>query len=228
MFERVVHNVIQAGMDRLDVDEPLLRRALSSPGYSEEEIDNLVSAWSGDQKPRIVHSYARAAAQIPCYAIVLASEIQDQQYLDNSADALAITEVEAFIKQVQAEVGRVVSAQIHRFKFTYQIFTYALNPDVTLAYYNVLRNILLGADKAFALEGFETPSFSGMDLSPNTQYLPENVFARMLELTGAAHLLIVNDLDLGPWATGRGNRIEGIHIANAVVGVDPRVHPVVE
>lgn len=227
MYERVIHNVLQEAIDKLDASEPLLRRALSSPGYSEDEVDGLVKFWKADGKPRIVHSYARAAAQLPCWAVVLGQEAQDPSYLDHSEDAFYIDAVSAFIDEVSAEVGRPISAQIHRMKLTYQIFTYATNPDVTLAYHNILRSVMLTADKRLVREGFELPNGSGMDLTPESAYLPENVFARVWQITGFAHLLLAADLDLAPFQTRLYSRVQGIHIVNAVLGVDPHVTPVV-
>jgi hypothetical protein len=228
VFERVLHRVIQEGLDTLNGSDAYLRRVLASPGYVDDELADLVTYWKGEGQPRIVHSYARANAQLPCFAIVLAGEHEDADYVGNSKDATSIEAVEGFIRDVEAELGRAVSAQVMRFQFTYQIFTYAANPDVVLAYHNVLRAILLGASAKLAREGVETPTFSGMDLAPNQQYLPENVFARMMQVVGYAHLLTATDFDLGPWATGRYSHIDGIYVANAVVGVDPRVTPVVE
>ena len=227
MFERALHRVIEEGIAVLDAAPPLLARFLGAPGWTVEEVEKIVTFWQSEKgHPSIVHNFARAAASLPCYAIVLMGENGDDEYLDRSEGAVMLDEIEQLMAQIQSEIGRNVNVNVRTMQFTFQIFTYAENPDVVSAYHNVLRAIFLGADKKLIDFGLERPTYSGMDLTQMPPYLPENVFARVFQVVGYAHLLTATDLDLSPWAQ-LFSRIEGLHVNNAVIGVDARIDPVV-
>lgn len=228
MFERVINNLIQTSIDALSASAPLLERALTMRGAAAAEVDKLAAYWLDKGKPGVFHNYAMAAATLPSYAIVLAGENDADEYLDNSANATSIDDIAALIEEIQTEVGRTVDLLVRQVQLTYQVFTFAENPDVALAYDNVLRGILLGGAKTFAREGFERPRFSAMDLMPNQPYLPDKVYARMRQISGYAHVWTAVDFDLGAFATARGIKIEGIYVDNAVTGVDPHVTPTVK
>lgn len=227
MFERAIHRVIEEGIATLDAAPTLLARFLRAPGWTDEEVAKLVAFWQSEKgHPSIVHNFARAAASLPCYAIVLAGENEDDEYLGRASGATCIAEVEQLMAQIEAEIGRRVNVNVRRYQLTFQVFTYAENPDVTLAFHNALRSIMLGADKKLIGYGLETPKYSGMDLTNMPPYLPDNVFARVLQVVGYAHILTATDMDLSPWDKLFA-RIEGLHVNNAVIGVEARVEPVV-
>lgn len=227
MYERVLSNIIKEGIKLLAGNDALLRMALGAPNWEESELDTLVEEWKGDKKPRVFHGFARAGAQLPSYAVVLTNEQETGEYLD-AGGVTYVDEISAFVEEVEAALGTTVDVEIRRFQFGYQVFTFAEHPDVALAYYNALRSIFLGAFTKLTAAGFENPSYSGMDLSPQQQYLPENVFARVLSVSGYAHVLTAAGVSLGPWATRRATRVEGIHVANAVRDVVALVTPKVK
>lgn len=229
MFERALHRVIEEGIAVLDAEPTLLARFLRAPGWTDEEVAKLVAYWqSAKGHPSIVHNFARAAASVPCYAIVLTGDAETDEYLGLSQGALMLEEVEQLIAQIQDEIGRRVDVTIRGFQFTFQIFTYTENPDATIAYHNVLRSIFLGANKKLLNYGFERPTYSGMDLTQMPPYLPENVFARVFQVVGYAHILTPTDLDLSPW-DHLFSRIIGLHVANGVTDVEAAlIHPPVE
>jgi hypothetical protein len=228
VFERALHRVIEEGLAVLDATPPLLARFLRAPGWTDDEVARIVAFWQTEGgHPSIVHNYARAAASLPCYAIVLMSETETDDYLGHSEGAVMLDEVTQLMAEIEAEIGRRVNVNIRGLQFTFQIFVYTENPDVTAAYFNVLRSIFLGANKKLLDFGLERPTYSGMDLTQMPAYLPENVFARVLQVVGYAHILTATDLDLTPWDQ-LFSRIEGLHVANAVVGADARVHPFAE
>ena len=226
MFERAIHRVIEQGMATIEAAPTLLDRFLRAPGWTDDEVAKLRANWLSEKgHPSIVHNYARAAASLPCYSIVLVGSNVSEDYLNRGADALALDEVTQLIAEIEAEIGRRVNVEISEWQFTYQVFAYSEHPDVTLAMSNVLRSILLGGGRKFVVEyGFNRPSFSEMDLQQQPPYLPENVFARVFQIVGYAHLCVATDLDLSPWDK-RFSRIEGLHVANAVTGVYAGVHP---
>lgn len=228
MFERALHRVLERGIEILDANPTLIGRFMRGAGWTDAEIAKLVALWQTDAgHPKIVHNYARAAGSVPCYAIVMVGAQEADEYLGHGEDANTLEEVTALVDEIQAEIGRQVNISIHQYQYTYQIFTYAENPDVVLAYSNVLRSILIGADKMLVSEfGFERPGISEMDLNNVPPYLPENVFARVTQIVGYAHILCAVDLDLSPWER-KFSRIEGMHVQDSVFGVYAGVVPFV-
>jgi hypothetical protein len=229
VFERALFDITEQGIARLSTPNgvgqyPALRRILSAPGRDDDEVDKLVTYFVGEGKPAVRHGYSRVGATMPCYAIILAAESTAENYL---GDALGPAGEEAaeFVASVEKELGHPIEAAVDRFSFTYQVFVYAENPDVTLAYYNILRTIFIGAKRMLLESGMETPTFSGADLAPDLRYIPENTYVRQFTIQGFGHLLYSYDIDLGPFATGRGTKVSRIHVANNVVGVNPGVTP---
>lgn len=231
MFERTIYDVIQAGIDRLSDGTTeagaLLKHLLKSPGLNDAEIDNLVTFWNSDEgRPHIVHQFARKGAQLPLYAIVLAAENQEQFYLGDEAGMLLDEACIEEFEQLSEAINQDIDVEVQRWRFVYNVITYAENPDVCIGYHRVLRTIMLRAKRALLDEGAEEPEISGTDLVADPRYLADNVFTRQLTVAVKAHVTYPVNIDLGPLATGRGKSVDRIYVADNVVGVNPGVVPV--
>lgn len=226
MFERVLHDIISEGITKMQAKPDLLKFVFDLPGRDESELGKLVTAFQTDP-PDIVHNYARQGADFPLYAIVLQEERQTQFYVGEEAYA-AIDEVAEFVAEVERLTGEVVDPAVQRWQFTYGIFTYSENPDLTVAYYNLLKFLFVGSLARLLDEGAEEPTFSGQDVMPNPQYLPDNAYARMFRITVFGHIFFTTNLDLGPVATGRGTKVRGIHVAEQSEGALALVTPVTD
>ena len=233
MFERVIFNIIKGAIDD-EIAHPLhLRRMLTSPGWedgsdgSNDEIQKLADGFTGDLKPSVVLNYPRDASSLPCYAIVLGSENEADVYLGHDI-GFVDENAQDIVNAVEAERGSPVEAKVRRYLFRYIVYVYTEHPDVTLAYYNFLKNAMHRNDRVLEEACFEDPKYSGNDLMPQQNYLPTNTYVRQLTIEGNAHILYTEDLDLGPFAIARGKRVSGVHINNRATGVDAKVEVYVD
>lgn len=231
MFERAIFTYLKEGIDELTTGvpggaQPTLRRLFGAPLWEDAEIDKLVTYWNSPEgAPTLVHGYPRLGAKLPCYSIVLGSEVEDRHYL-NDDPGEAYDAAREYIAEVEAELGRTVQAKISRWTVNYPIYVYGETPDVTLAYYNVLRSIMLKSHHKFIEVGLNEPDFSGQDLMADPRFQGDNVVTRVFTVKGWTHVLYTEDLNLGPLAIGRGTRIARVHVADSVLGVNPGVTPV--
>jgi hypothetical protein len=233
MFERTIYNVVQAGIDRLTAGhngtQTLLKLNLASPGMTDAEVDTMVTFWNSDQgKPHIIHQFARKGAQLPLYSIVLAAENQDQFYLGDFGLDRIRDDCPIDLDELSDQLGVTVELEIQRWRFVYNIITYAENPDVCIGYHRVLRTIMLRAKKVLLEDGAEEPEISGTDLVADPRYLADNIFTRQLTVSVKAHVVYPTNIDLGPLALARGTKVAGIHVADNVTGVDPLLVPYTE
>lgn len=224
MFERVINQLLTEGRDALTNGSPVtgqtaLERLFAQPGWEDEEVQKLLAYWNAEGEPTIVHGYPREVTQFPCWAITLTTESEDREYIGH--DGVGLAGAEELVAQVEKETGQVVDARVRRMKLSYDVITYAENPDVCLAYHNVARKLIFGGDRTLEAACFEDVTFTSMDLMPLPQYLPTNLFTRKITITGFAHVLYTEVLDLGPLAIGRGKSVDRIYVADNVVGVNP-------
>lgn len=222
MFERIIYKTLVDTIDALVTADaqgkyPKLHRILAAPGREAEEVDKLLTFLTGDGKPHVRHGYGMGGTPMPVIAIVLGNESVDQTYLGNLVGD-AGDEAEAFVAEVEKEVGHPVEAAVKRYSFTFNVFIYAENPDVALALYNLVRDTFLSQERALAAAGMETPMFSGMDLAPDPRYVPENIYVRMFSIQAYGHVLYSYDVDLGQFASGKVTKIGRVHVANNVTG----------
>lgn len=232
MYERALYDVIQDGIERLtagyDGKQRLLELNLKSPGMTDLEVANLVAFWNSDEgRPHVIHQFARKGAQLPLFSIVLAQEAQTDFYLGDTLgsheDILAECEID--LDELSNELGVDIDVEVQRWRFTYNVITYAENPDVCIGYHRVLRTIMLRAKQVLLEAGAEEPEISGTDLVADPRYLADNIFTRQLSVTVKAHVVYPTNIDLGPLASGRGKKVVGVHVNDRVEGVKALVDP---
>lgn len=111
--------------------------------------------------------YSRVGADLPCFGIVLENE--DEQ--------------ESFMGDHVGEDGSGRDAFDYTgafFDARYGIFVYAENPDMTAMLYQYAKAVI-HAGKGFLFScGVLTIQLSGGDLAPDDNYMPENMFVRVV------------------------------------------------
>lgn len=228
MFDRAIKSILDDSIAFLTAHPLMLARFIKDPGWEDADVQKIVDAWveegPGCKKPTTVINFGKAAGVMPAYAITMAGETETDETLGRSAGAIALDELQALIDEIEQELGHPANANVRRFQFTYQVYAFADNADLTLAIYNVLKKTMLGADKKLMAFGMEAPSFAGMDLTNDPRWLPDNAFARVWQVVGYAHVLTPIDFDVEPFIQ-RFQRIDGLFINNAVIGVDARISP---
>lgn len=144
-----------------------------------KEMRTMFAAAFVKNPPVIVYGYPRLTQDQPCIAITLEEEHEDKQVLGNYIGETLENEKEADGKDADTAdyVGSI-------WQNTFGLIVCTENPLYCTALYVVLKAILVGASATIEKAGFMEPTFSGGELAPNSEYLPENLFCRVLHVQG--------------------------------------------
>lgn len=152
-----------------------LRRFFShffDPVISEKERNTYVENFQR-QPPAVTLGYPRTGSRFPCLTVILESDEEDQEALDYY---LGETQPGDPSDHAQEYVGAL-------FRKTLGIHIFAEHPDVCLYLYHFAKAVIMGAHSALASYGLIDPRLSGSELSPQENYLPENMFVRRLAVS---------------------------------------------
>lgn len=131
------------------------------------------SAAFAQRPPVVVYGYPRATQEAPCIAIVLEEEHEDQ----NALGSYIGETLEGEEDDTANYVGGI-------WQHSFGLLVCTENPLYCTALYVVLKAILVGAAKTLVLAGFMDPQLSGGELAPDGEYLPANLFCRVLHVQG--------------------------------------------
>ena len=199
MLERVIQHGLQRGIDYLVANPALLERIFAN--LAAAEITK-IKDYLADKPPAVMQGYARAGAKLPMVSVVLGQESSEEHFLDD------------FLDVDDENVEHLGSIWQMRF----DLLVYTEHPDVTLWYYTIVKYVCLAALRYFQLAGMQVPTFSGGDMEPQPEYLPDVVFVRTLSINCRGEMPYVE-------AGGLGRAITGMHLDDAA-GVNARTHPV--
>lgn len=129
--------------------------------------------------PTLIHGYARPGGPFPCWALTLGSERTAREYLGDDAVPLD----EDGDRFLDPETGDVVDLKIRRVNYNFNILVISDHPDITVYYYQLLKNILLSQYRITPDNELDDLDLSGQDMAPDPRYLPSDVFARILTVT---------------------------------------------
>jgi hypothetical protein len=91
----------------------------------------------------------------------------------------------------------------HYVRYELQIQTCVLDsPDMCLYYYHLLRGVVFKSVPALHAAGLGNIEFSGADLNPYSNYLPENLWIRILSLGMEQEEVSSEEKGLGTTITG--------------------------
>lgn len=177
MPERVMLALLRSEVTRLAKAENIgeLRRFFGhffDPMITEDERESYVTDFQR-QPPLPRLGYPRTGAEFPCYAIVMESDEEDQAAL---AGYLGQTQPGDPADEAEEYKGSM-------FEQTYGIYVFAQHPDVCLYLYHFAKAVMLGSKIVLAECGIIDPHFGGSEMTPQEQYLPENMFVRRLGVT---------------------------------------------
>lgn len=205
LVERVILALLRSEVDRLSKDEDETRRFFShffDPTSDEENRERLVKNFM-TQPPRTIIGYARSTAELPTYAITLASDEESDEYLDHY--------VGQTLEGERASEDAEYSGSF--FQSSYDIYVLAQHPEVTLYLYHFARACLFATD-VWDTYGILDPVLSGGELDPNETYLPDNVYGRILTVRCKSLLSVPKLLS---YRDGRKLRVTGIFREDVVV-----------
>lgn len=212
--ERFILRLLRSEVDRLAKDEALLRyyfEAVFDPTLPEREREEYIANFMRAQ-PAVVLGYPRSSVTFPVIAIILNEESEAQNAI---GDFMGETLGEGEEGSPYADyVGAIFDAQ-------HGVYVYAEHPDVCLYLYHFVKMIMLGGKDWLLSQGVIEVSLSGGELAPQENYLPENIFCRMVTVKTVAPFSVPRPA----LVDARKARVVGLYQDDVVVdGIQGGVH----
>jgi len=208
--ERLLRKILIDEVDRLAANEDELRRFFThffDPTISSAERESYVQNFK-DNPPRTTIGYPRSIGDWPIYAITLTS---DEESDSESALARYVGET---LPGENAPGGEDAYYEGGFFDQSNAVLIASQHPDQTLYLYHFAKLALFGAREAIHNAGMLEPHFGGAELSPQELYLPDNVFARVLNISFKTMVTVPK---LYSHRDGRRLRVTGIFGSDIVV-----------
>jgi hypothetical protein len=190
LIERQIASVVKTELERLKADPRLIEDLfVEEHGLAREEAQKIRLYFEGGtaadgtdleaDPPIFVHGYPTVQGPFPCWAMTLGGERIHTDYLGRDA-AFLDSDGETFY---DVRTNKVVDPKARRFQYTFDFLVISRHADITVAYYQLLKRILLSQEAALILDDADELEISGADMAPDPRYLPADVFARVLQLT---------------------------------------------
>lgn len=202
MMERTIYEVLAAGREHVNENPGFLEDFFTSKGLTPAEVEQIRTFWfsvqtiepdgSTNTGVSIIHQFPRDTTKFPAWAIVLVSGNEDKQFLGDEAGIIG-------------DSGEDVFSSI--WARQYAIFTYSLNPLITIYYHELLRFFLTRSRPYLkSSEGGQVLSsrFSEGDMNPDPSYSPANLFVRRMQIDLTNEEQVLGDPML------RGGSVRGI------------------
>ena len=173
MIERAVYTVLKVGFAQLVTQLAFVDRLFWHLDAAERAN---IKAMLAEGPPTVVHGYARRGVTMPLIAISLTNEQEvDPAALDEFLGIEADDFDESPTDAKQSMAGSVVEISL-------QVWIYGRTPDEAQYLYQVAWVMLKQAREIF-LKLQATPGrFSGGDVVPREDLLPEYVYCRMIQI----------------------------------------------
>jgi len=141
MVERLLRSLLQSSIDKLkdpndDTAVADLNRFFThfyGPTITDSEVADFVKNFQ-TQPPKAVVGYPRSTAQFPCFAIILESDQETQDFLGEYAGMTTLGEGNV---DMQEYVGAFYSS-------VYGVYIYAEHPDVCAYLYQFAKSVIHG------------------------------------------------------------------------------------
>lgn len=216
MFERALAQILKDHVPEFLADEPRVRAFFEGHmRLAEAEIDAIIAYF--DAHPiDVIHEYPRNVdSGFPLIAVVLGNERETQNYTGDFAGMLTAEEAE--------ELGdpTLVGADITGAVWTHTVHLWVCvdqNPDMCLFLYQIVKYVMSAArirahdedaDRVTLIDSSLTNvTLSGTTLSPNEQYLPANIFVRILRAQITLPFEAVGS------RTTRATGVIGVHVSD--------------
>ena len=172
MIERVLHSVLSAGVAAILADLSWLDAVFQPEGTKARITDVELAKIKVDftaKPPRVRHGYVTDHADLPCYTIILATDEPDTRFLGGLAQ----------MDDTDPAVEVIGCVETRR----YDLLVLGRTPDETLWFYKILKNLVLSNYATLRDYDVLLTTYSGRELDPVRENLPEFVFRRVLSLT---------------------------------------------
>ena len=171
MVERLLRALLEDSVNQIKDDLPELRRFFNhfyGPTVDSDEVEEFVTDFH-TRPPKAKLGYARSGAEVPMFAIVLSEDDEKEEFLGQHAGD-GIDSDGAF-----DYVGSF-------FDSTYSIYIYASHPIQAAYLYQFAKAVVHSGKIALFNCGVQEVHLSGGELTPDEEYMPENMFVRVLRV----------------------------------------------
>ncbi|MBI4869230.1 MAG: hypothetical protein HY816_20000 [Candidatus Wallbacteria bacterium] len=171
VMEVVLSTILRATLDQIQANPDILDVILALP---DAELSD-AKGWFGETAIGITQGWPRGAKDLPCYAILLAS---DAETIVPIGERMGKDVVDQVAKTVTSEVGGV-------WRGTYRVEAWAgNNGNETLYLYHVAKHALILNRSLIGRSGLSNIQLSGGDFEPKPDYFPEFVYRRGITVSG--------------------------------------------
>jgi len=206
VIERLIYDALVGGV-AFYRDTPGAVAAVFPDYVEASEAQALEDLFRNKQTPSVHMGYPRVDATFPAYFITLGGENESQTFLGDEGGQVLDEEDEDF--------GADEFAAIFAYQFNLMVF--AQHPDVVLAYYQLLKRMVIDYFPTFKANGLFDLRFSGADMAPDPSWVPAGLFVRRGTLSCSREYT----QPLASTKLGRAWKVRGIHIdADGAAGED--------
>lgn len=202
--ESLIVKLFRGEIDRLVGDERLLKEVFAQifdATIGSEEREEFTTHFLA-RFPKTYLGYARAGGEFPCYAVTLMDESEDETFLGS------------YVGERDEDESQKPSEYVGSFwSSTYGIYVYAEHPDVCLYLYQFAKMLMTAGNEWLLSNGIQEIKLSGGELAPDQNYMPENMFIRVLRVTTK----VPNTFLAGLLANPRHIKLVGLHREDVVV-----------
>ena len=166
MIQRLIYQLLVNGLAAFATNSALYSVVFADYLHLGDAEVAAIRAYFAKNLVRVQHGYPARDIRPPLIAILLQSESVGLEFLGTSG-------------MVPMGLGGGMGTG-SLWDQSYQLMCYTENIDATSYLYEVLKAILVCSHRTLAEAGVMHPTYTGMDLAPDTRYLPENLFVRIL------------------------------------------------
>lgn len=170
MIHRLLHDILTDGIAAITADITLLEDLFADHYEIEATETAAIREYFETNGFNVINGYARSDSVFPLVSIVLASEGESTTVIGDDGGQVLDEEDPYYTADIEAAFWDHV----------FHLYIYTGNPDITAAYYELAKVILLAGLATFTDDGCFGYKMSGMDLAPDPKYVPEHLFVRQL------------------------------------------------
>lgn len=214
MFERQLFQTLRDGIAEYISKPRRVERIFTDQGLTDTEAAKIRDYFQR-LPPTVIHGYPREDSKFPLVAVILGAEGETDLFLDNTGGVLDADEA-ARLGEEDLEGGFIRTSG---YDAEYMIMVVTDQPDITLSYYQIVKDIFTRQRDDLIKNGALGMRFSGNDMHPSDMYMPAYMFVRKFNVTVRYEARLVED------PGERGTRVDGIFVddGSEPVGVETLV-----
>jgi len=198
MINRYIHGILTVGITNILEDTTFLDELFKDNYVIDESEAEAIKTYFLENGCRVKNGYPRKDTVWPAIHIVLGMETESDHFLSDSAGKITDDEDPNYGKELLAAI----------WEHGYRLIICTEHPDITVAYYEIAKFIMLQGLDVLLGDGCFEFHFSGKDMAPDERYIPAHLFVRELIFQCNREFQhIKRDTDLF-----NIRKVEGIHV----------------